>query len=264
MDSLETPVEPVSNPPLVVPVAPIQRPPRVWKFWGTVLWGLFIFAAMFVGQLAVVGWFVLRQEGPLDMAAAVHVLGGGLTISLSVIMGLPAVLAALWLPIRLSRMSFADYLALRWTTWQNVVIGIVAMVIVVMGWDMISRATGREVTPGFMGDVLQSARADGALWLLVLAFAIAAPITEEFFARGFLYRGWSESFLRPVGAILLSSLVWTSLHLQYDWFFLGEVFSIGLVLGYVRYRSQSIWLTVLLHGLNNLAAVVQTMLLTGS
>jgi hypothetical protein len=173
------------------------------------------------------------------------------------------VLAAVWVPVRLSRTPFADYLALRWTSWQNVLIGIVAMVIVVMGWDMVSRATGREVTPGFMGDVLQSARADGALWLLVLAFAVAAPVTEEFFARGFLYRGWSESFLRVPGAILLSSLVWTSLHLQYDWFFLGEVFSIGLVLGYVRYRSQSIWLTVLLHGLNNLAACVQTMWLVG-
>jgi membrane protease YdiL (CAAX protease family) len=228
-----------------------------------VLWGLFIFAAMFVGQVAVVAWFVLRQQGPFDMAAAVHVLGGGVTISLSVITGLPAVLAALWLPIRLSRTSFADYLALRWTSWCNLAFGLVAMVVLVMGWDMVSRLTGREVTPGFMGEVLQSASADGALWLLVLAFCVAAPITEEFFARGFLYRGWSETFLRPAGAIVLSSLVWTALHLQYDWFFLGEVFSIGLLLGYLRYRSGSIWLTVVLHGLNNLAAVVQTMVLTG-
>ena len=243
---------------------PIPRPPRVWKFWGTLLWGLFIFAAMFVGQVAVVAWFLFRQDGPIDFASAVHVLGGGKTISLSVIMGLPAVLLAVWLPISLSRASYADYLALRWTSWSNLLIGIVAMVVVVMGWDTVSRLTGREVTPGFMGDVLQSASDDGALWLLVIAFAIAAPVSEEFFARGFLYRGWSESFLGPVGAIILSSLVWTALHLQYDWFFLGEVFSIGLVLGYLRYRSQSIWLTVLLHGLNNLAAVIQTMLLTGS
>ncbi|MGA9302854.1 MAG: CPBP family intramembrane glutamic endopeptidase, partial [Bradyrhizobium sp.] len=108
------------------------------------------------------------------------------------------------------------------------------------------------------------ARQDGALWLLVIAFCAAAPITEEFFARGFLYRGWSESFLRVPGAIVLSSLVWTSLHLQYDWYFLGEVFSIGLLLGYLRYRSNSIWLTIILHGLNNLAAVIQTMLLANS
>ena len=69
-------------------------------------------------------------------------------------------------------------------------------------------------------------------------------MTEEFFARGFLYRGWSESFLGSTGAIVLSSLVWTALHLQYDWFFLGEVFSIGLLLGYIRYRSHSTWLTM--------------------
>jgi hypothetical protein len=249
---------------LAAPVIPVPRPPRIWKFWGTALWGLLVFAAMFAGQMAVVAWFVLRREGPLDMAAAIHVVGGGLTISLSVITGLPAVLAALWLAIRVSRTPFADYLALRGTSWVNFVIGAVALGVLVMGWDALSRAAGREVAPGFMGDVLQSARADGALWLLVIAFCVAAPVTEELFARGFLYRGWSESFLGVPGAILLSSLVWTALHLQYDWFFLGEVFSIGLLLGYLRYRSNSIWLTVVLHGLNNLGAVVQTMWLAGS
>jgi membrane protease YdiL (CAAX protease family) len=133
-----------------------------------------------------------------------------------------------------------------------------------MAWDGLSRATGREVAPGFMAEVLQSARADGALWVLVVAFCVAAPVSEELFARGFLYRGWSESFLGPAGAILLSSAVWTSLHLQYDWFFFGEVFSIGLLLGYLRYRYKSTWLTIFLHGLNNLAAVAQTILLAGS
>jgi membrane protease YdiL (CAAX protease family) len=248
----------------LAPVVAIPRPPRIWKFWGTALWGLFVFAAMFVGQIAVVGWFVLQQDGPIDVAAATHVLGGGLTISLSVIMGLPAVLAALWLAIRLSRTPFADYLALRGTTWTNLLIGIGALVVLVLGWDQLSRATGHDATPGFMMDVLKSARADGVLWLLVIAFCVAAPVTEELFARGFLYRGWSESFLGPVGAILLSSAVWTALHLQYDWYFFGEVFSIGLLLGYLRYRFHSIWLTIILHGLNNLAAVVHTILLAGS
>jgi hypothetical protein len=241
----------------------VIRPPRIWKFWGTALWGLFIFAAMFVGQIAVVGWFVLRREGPFDMGAAIHVVGSGLTISLSVIMGLPAVIAASWIAIRPTRTPFSDYLALRGTSWIHFLVGAVALAALVMGWDVVARATGREVEPGFMGDVLKSARADEALWLLVIAFCIAAPVTEEFFARGFLYRGWSESFLRPVGAIVLSSMVWTLLHLQYDWFFLGEVFSIGLLLGYLRHRFNSTWLTVFVHGLNNLAAVAQTFWLTG-
>ena len=250
-----------ASPPIAV--TPDERSPRIWKFWGTALWGLFIFAMMFVGQIAVVAWFVLRREGPVDMAAAIHVVGGGLTISLSVIMGLPAVLAALWLAIRMSRTPFADYLALRGASWVHFLIGVAALVVLVMGWDLLSRAAGREVAPGFMGDVLKSAQADGALWLLVIAFCVAAPISEELFARGFLYRGWSETFLRPAGAILLSSMVWTALHLQYDWFFFGEVFSIGLLLGYLRYRFHSTWLTIFVHGLNNLAAVVQSIWLAG-
>jgi len=113
-------------------------------------------------------------------------------------------------------------------------------------------------------EVLKTARADGALWLLVIAFCVAAPVTEEFFARGFLYRGWSESFLRPAGAIILSSAVWTAMHMQYNWFFLAQVFAIGLLFGYLRYRSNSTWLTVILHGINNLAATVQTFLLANN
>jgi membrane protease YdiL (CAAX protease family) len=255
MDSLDT-----ASP---APVIPASRSPRVWGFWGTASWGLVAFVAMFAGQMTVVAWFMLRQGGPVDMAAAVHIVGSGLTISLSVITGLPAVLAALWIATRVSGTRFVDYLALRGSSWVHFVIGAVALAVLVAGWDVLARAVGRDVSPGFMGDVLQSARADGALWLLVLAFCVAAPVSEELFARGFLYRGWSESFLGVPGAILLSSLVWTSLHLQYDWFFFGEVFSIGLLLGYLRYRFQSTWLTIFVHGLNNLAAVVQTIWLAG-
>jgi hypothetical protein len=258
MDSLDS-----ADAAVLAPEIPARRRPRIWKFWGTAFWGLFVFAAMFVGQIAVVAWFVLRRDGPFDFAGAIHVVGGGLTISLSVIMGLPAVVAALWIAIRLSGTPFSDYLALRGTSWWNFLIGAVALGILVMGWDLLSRATGREVEPGVMAEVLQSARADGALWLLVIAFCVAAPVSEELFARGFLYRGWSETFLRPTAAILLSSAAWTALHLQYDWFFFGEVFSIGLLLGYLRYHFQSTWLTIFVHGLNNLAAVMQSIWLAG-
>ncbi len=248
------------NPPLTT--APPPLPPRVWKFWGTTLWGLFVFGGMFLGQLAVVIYFMLKQDAP-NIASVVQTIGGGLTIALSVITGLPGVLLALWIAIRPTRRSFADYLALRWTSWKNFAIGVAALVLLVGVWDLVSRALGREASPGFMGDVLKSARAEGALWLLVIAFCIAAPVSEELFARGFLYRGWSETALGPGGAILLSSLVWTLLHLQYDWFSLSEVFSIGFLFGYLRYRSDSTWLTIVLHGLNNLAATLQALWLAG-
>ncbi|QDM17473.1 MULTISPECIES: CPBP family intramembrane glutamic endopeptidase [unclassified Tardiphaga] len=237
----------------------LSKPPRIWKFWGTSLWGLFAFAALFLGQVTVVLYLVLMKDAPFDLTLLTRTLSSGTAIALSVIMGLPAVCAALWLATRLARMRFAAYLALDGTSWKNFAVGALGLILLVGLWELISRAMGRDSSPGFMMDVLKSARADGALWLLVLAFCVAAPMTEEFFVRGFLYRGWSESFLRPWGAIALSSLVWTAMHLQYDWFFFCEIFTIGLWLGWLRYRYNSTWLTVFVHGLNNLAATVQTL-----
>jgi len=255
----------ISPPPLTA----AELPPRIWKFWGTALWGFVVFAAMVVGQIGVVILLLLAAPrmvggpGAFDFDQLRQIASNGLAISLSVMAGLPAVLLALWLAIRWTRIPFADYLALRWTSWGNVAIGAIGLVVLVEGWDLLSHAIGHEATPGFMIEVMKSAREAGALWLMALAFCVAAPITEELFARGFLYRGWSESFLRVPGAIVLSSLVWTGMHLQYDQFFFGEVFCIGLWFGYVRYRSNSIWLTIVLHGLNNLGALAQTMYLGG-
>lgn len=249
------------NPPAIVEA---PREPRVWRFWGTALWGLFAFAAMFVGQITVVGYVVLRKGAGISFEEAIRAAASdGTTIAMSVIMGLPAVVAALWLAIRFTATPFADYLALRWTSWKNFLIGVIGLVVVLVAWELLSDLIGHESSPGFMSDVVKSAHGDGALWLLIFAFCVAAPISEEFFARGFLYRGWSETPLGPVGAIILSSLAWTSLHLQYQWYFFAEVFTLGLWFGYLRYRSGSIWLTIVLHGLNNLGAVLQTIWLVG-
>ena len=251
MTALEAPDE--------VAPGPAPKPPRTWKFWGTSLWGLFAFAALFLGQVTVVAYLVLIKDAPFDLTLLTSTLSSGTAIAMSVIMGLPAVCAALWLATRLSRIPFADYLALHGTSWKNFAIGTLGLILLVGLWELISRALGRDSTPGFMLEVLKSAQADGALWLLVIAFCVAAPMTEEFFVRGFLYRGWSESFLRTWGAIALSSLVWTAMHLQYDWFFFCEIFTIGLLLVWLRYRYNSTWLTTFVHGLNNLAATVQTL-----
>ncbi|MFX5761024.1 hypothetical protein ABTE44_20040, partial [Acinetobacter baumannii] len=80
---------------------------------------------------------------------------------------LPAILAMLWLATRLSRTPFADYLALRWPSWRMLAAGVASMVLLMVAWEVISRVAGRESSPGFMIDVLKTARADGALWLLV-------------------------------------------------------------------------------------------------
>jgi membrane protease YdiL (CAAX protease family) len=259
MDSLNP-----EHPP--VTMVPAQPRRRVWKFWGTALWGAFGFAALSLGQIAVVLIFVLIRGEPIGIGEAIKsVAGSGFALSLSVVAGLPATVVALWFAIRWTSTPFAEYLALRWPSWKDFLIGAVGLVVLVMGWELLSGVTGRSSSPDFMVDVMKSAQSDGALWLLILGFSVAAPVSEEFLARGFLYYGWSETFLKAPGAICLSSLVWTALHLQYyDWFSFSEVFSLGLWLGYLRYRSQSTWLTIVLHGLNNLAAVAQSVYLAGN
>src|SRR5260370_1070087 len=96
-------LDPASSAAALTPVIPTQRLPKIWKFWGTALWGLFIFAAMFVGQIAVVAWFVLGGGGPVVRAGGTHVAGGVAMCGPAWTMGLPAVLAALGIAIRVPR-----------------------------------------------------------------------------------------------------------------------------------------------------------------
>ena len=263
MDSLD----PESQPALPLEAAPIEakpieaKPPkrRYFGFIGTVLWGTFVFAALSAGQILVLVYEVLRNGDWNNLEATIRAAASnGMVLSLSVIMGMPAVALALWFAIKFTSSSFAEYLALRGTSWKNFLIGVVGLVAVLGIWEVLSRVFGHESEQGFMVEVIKSSLADRSLPVMIFAFCVAAPVSEEFFARGFLYQGWSHSWLRPVGAVILSSLVWTRLHLQYDVFALGQVFSLGLWFGYLRYRSGSIWLTITLHGLNNLGALAQT------
>ena len=114
-------------------IAPTEKPPRVWKFWGTLLWGILVFAAMGIGQIAVVAYFVWTQQTPMDAAAMIAMLGNGRTIALSVIAGLPGVLLVLWTATRLARIPFADYLALKNFSWKHLLLGAVGLAVLMPG-----------------------------------------------------------------------------------------------------------------------------------
>jgi membrane protease YdiL (CAAX protease family) len=90
------------------------------------------------------------------------------------------------------------------------------------------------------------------LLIFLIGGCIAVPVMEEFVVRGFMFRGWSQSFLGPVGSIVLASALWALIHIQYDWFGCFCIFVTGLALGHFRWRSNSTWLTVMVHSAINI------------
>src|SRR5438132_19479 len=156
MDALEGAVEPAT----IAAGASGPRRPRIWNFWETALWGLAMFAAMAAGQIIVFGASMLVHGGPFSKTAVIEVASAGRTISLSVLMGLPAMMGVIWLATRWSGTAFGDYLALRRLPVPELLIGVVALVALLGVWELLATVAGYENTPGFMGDVLTSARAD--------------------------------------------------------------------------------------------------------
>ncbi len=257
---------PASTLPLGGPDAFARKPrdPGRWRFWGTLAWGFAIVAAWIAAQFVLMVALLVWESGPdIDLASAERLFRSGSSIAIVAIGAAPAVLAVLALAVALSGHSFRDYLGLVAPRAADWIIGLVCLVVLLPGADLLTHLSGREVTPKVVLEAYRTARDSGALPWLAIALVVIAPLTEELTFRGFLYRGWAASPLGPAGAIALTSLLWAGMHLQYDLFFIAQIFALGLVLGWLRQRSGSTLLTMGLHGLVNLWALVQSALMVG-
>jgi membrane protease YdiL (CAAX protease family) len=123
--------------------------------------------------------------------------------------------------------------------------------------DLTSWLTGRDVVPAAVVEAYRSARSSGTLVLLTVALIVAAPLMEELLFRGFLFPGYARSWLGPWGAILLTSAGWAVVHVQYETFYVVQIFVLGCAFGWLRWSSGSTLLTVILHAIVNAAALAQ-------
>jgi membrane protease YdiL (CAAX protease family) len=78
--------------------------------------------------------------------------------------------------------------------------------------------------------------------------------------RGFLYRSLVRQPGQEIYAIIITSVLWALLHVQYDVIGLAQVFIMGLFLGAVRWKTGSTGLTILIHMLLNFQAMTETVL----
>jgi membrane protease YdiL (CAAX protease family) len=120
--------------------------------------------------------------------------------------------------------------------------------------DTVTYFSGRDVVPEFMVRAYETAHFEPLLWL---GFVLAAPIMEEALFRGFLFKGIEHSPLGPVGAIIVAALGWSVLHTQYEVFYIAVTFGGGLILGWARFKTQSVYVPILMHVLWNLVATAQ-------
>jgi membrane protease YdiL (CAAX protease family) len=153
-----------------------------------------------------------------------------------------------------------DYLALRWPSWRQLGLGVGVLAFTLFCAGLAADLTGQQ-TPDFIGDTFNSARAAGLLPLLIFSFVFLAPLQEEVLFRGFLYRGFAPA-LGMWPAIILISAMWAVTHVQYQWFFVGEIFMLGLAFGWLRAKSGSLLLTFLLHATVNATAILEASLVT--
>ena len=93
----------------------------------------------------------------------------------------------------------------------------------------------------------------GPFWSSFLLAAIFAPIFEEWLCRGMVLRGLLSK-MKPGWAIVISALFFAVIHMN-PWQALNA-FIIGVVMGYIYYKTGSLWLTMLIHFVNNGTAVV--------
>lgn len=155
---------------------------------------------------------------------------------------LPVVVVLAWKRIPWRYLGFGNF------DWGTLGIGcgtLLGAYVIIMVHNLVITALGIAPQGQAILDVLNAL--DSPVWLIVAA-VIVAPLVEEIFFRGFLFRGFRRKY-GWVNAMLLSSAIFAAAHL--DPVSLLPTFLLGLVFSFTYHRSNSVWPGVILHFLVN-------------
>ena len=90
--------------------------------------------------------------------------------------------------------------------------------------------------------------------LLFTAVAIIAPIGEEILFRGFLQQFLEIYWNDITKSILIIALFFAIIHLNPFWFI--QIYILGIILGFLAWKTNSIIPSLILHSLNNTIALI--------
>ena len=227
---------------------------NTWGFWATLGWfGAAVashFAVVILFGLGFMIWWLVNR-GNLDVGTVPPTLEY-IIIVLSMLA--PALL--LTLAARRAGPSAQGYLGLTMPAKRHILIGVgLTAAYWCMGAVFFHLFPAFDQTPELIREYRSLIGNPSALTMYWITMVVSAPVLEEIIFRGFLMRGWSETRLGAVGAIVLSSLLFAAIHQQYTLLNIGFVLLLGLLLGVMRWRSGSTVLTIMLHAAWNFTSV---------
>lgn len=233
-----------------------------WGLFGTLLWSLVVVLILFMTQIMVMGMYIgmnYPDAGEAEVQRLMAELGtDDVVLSLATITSAIVCTIVTIGIIKLKKgSSLAHYLAIRGTDSRMALKWLLIIAAVVVALDTLTILLDRPFVPEVVSTVYESMRAP-----LLLAFVVivVAPVFEEMFFRGFMVTGLANSAAGPAGAVVISSMLWSGIHLQYDFYEVGVIFVIGIVLGWARVQSGSVLLAIGLHALVNLVSTIEVIL----
>ena len=111
-------------------------------------------------------------------------------------------------------------------------------------------------TPDYIIDLSKIMQPDSMLGyvFLFLAVVIVAPISEEVVFRGFLQKFLEDHWKDITRAVLVTSLFFAMIHFNPFWTI--QIYILGVVLGFLAWKTKSVIPSIMLHSLNNGAAYI--------
>lgn len=249
-DSSVAPAPPQTHPETGPPAAAFQP----WGPWTSLGLALVVLVVHVLLQVAVIaGCEVAAKLLEAGGGAAPTLLRApGFLTALSLALATPPA-AALVVLAAGARGPAGRYLGLRLAGWRTTLLSAAGLAAFLVAYNLVGSSLDRPPVPEFLLEVYRTA---GSLPLLYFALALLAPAFEELLFRGFLLPGlagrWGEA-----RAILVGALLWAGIHFQYDFYDRTGILLLGVGLGWLRLRTGSTWLVILLHAGNNLLATLQ-------
>ncbi len=242
-----------------------ERKQGPWGFWPTIGWSFVIylvFVAISVVILFAIGGAYSANNPDADieeflLAAATN----GFVAFLGISLAAPVCAGLVLLLIKWkATLSVEEYLCLDPVSARTALIWFAFLAMLLIGSDLLTYSLGRPMVPEIMVELYRTSHVVALSWF---AIVIAAPIFEEVFIRGFMFRGIQASALGSGGAILMTAFTWAAMHIQYDAYGLATIFVLGLLLGWARAVTGSLYLTTAMHMATNLIATIEIHLFAG-